>query len=243
MSKKNKKNKQQTSKPKNEQTTTPVATVTVQPEVDKAQGGVTVVISSTVLGQKRAEYSRHKEKGMTEDRITERMTEDAQLFGVTLEKYQDMLNALKSRANKGEDLDVKRKEHTDKILTGALRGVGFLNGLLTADVDSLNFPTLQKFISDGKQSLTELVELLQYTDITTKRGKQAWMIMLHAPVFNFITEQPTDSSLLSLFVGGWSDKSRRYDQYGIRQEASGAATFYRPVSYEQPITSPEIIEE
>jgi hypothetical protein len=241
MSKKNRKNNKVNPKPQD--TITPVVTTTVEPPIDKQQGGLTVVISSTVLGQKRAEYARHKEKGMTEDRIIERMTEDAQLFGVSLDKYREMLNALKSRGNKGEDLDEKRKEHTDKILTGALNWIGHLNGLLTADLDTLTDASVRDFVGKLKQSMVEVVTLLQNTDITTKRGKQAWMIMLHSPVFNFITETPTDTSLLSLFVGGWSDKSRSYDQYGVRQEASGAATFYRPVSYEQPIISPEIIEE
>jgi len=172
------------------------------------------------------------------------MSEDAQLFGVTLEKYQEMLSNLKSRGSKGEkNLDIKRAEHTDKILQSALKWLGFENGLHEADIDKLNYPSLVKFLKDFQAAQGEFVTLLQNVEITTKRGKQAWSCVLHAPVFNFITEQPTGTNLLSLICGGWTDKSRSYDQYGIRQEPSGSATFYRPVSYEQPITLPEIIEE
>jgi hypothetical protein len=214
------------------------ATATVQPEIDKNQSGVTVVISSTVLGQKRAEYARHKEAGLTEERILERMTEDAALFGVSIEQYKGMLSNLKSRSVKGENLDEARAKHTDKLAQSALAGVGFLNGVLSCEVDKLNAVTVKRFLKDGQATLAKLVEDLQNTEITTKRGKQAWMFPLHAPVYNFITDTPTGTKLFALFVGGWSDKSRSYDQYGIRQEASGSATFYRPVSYETPVTTP-----
>ena len=220
----------------------PVDTVTVEPEVDKVQGGVTVVISSTVLGQKRAEYARHRDAGLSEDRITERMSEDAKLFGVTLDQYLGMLSDLKSRTSKGENLDKLREEHQNRLAVSALGGIGFLNGVLTADVDKLNAATVKKFLKTGQATLAKLVEDLQNVDITTKRGKQSWMFPIHAPVFNFITDEPTETKLFALFVGGWSDKSRNYDQYGIRQEASGSATFYRPVSYETPITEPEVVK-
>jgi hypothetical protein len=216
--------------------------VTTQPEIDKTQSGVTVVISSTVLGQKRAEYARHKDKGMSADRILARMTEDAQLFGVTIEQYQSMLSNLKSRGAKGENLDEKRKEHTDKILQGALAWLGHENGLLQTDVKKLNFKTLQGFVLSHQSAIKEFVTLLQNVDITTKRGKQAWGCMIHSPVYNFITDTPTGTSLLALICGGWSDKSRSYDQYGIRQEPSGSATFYRPVSYETPVTLPKEVK-
>lgn len=219
------------------------ATATLQAEEGKQQGGVTIVISSTVLGQKRAEYARHREKGLSEDRIIERMTEDATLFGVSLDVYKGMLSNLKSRGAKGDNLDEKRAEHTVKLQASASTALGYLNGLLTSDVDSLNFPSLQRFTKETKQSLVELVKLLQNVDITTKRGKQSWCFMLHAPVYNFIKDTPTETALLALMVGGWSDKSRSYDQYGIRQEPSGSATFFRDVSFDTPITEPQIVEE
>lgn len=194
-----------------------------------------------MLGQKRSWYEQLRAKGVAEDKITERMTEDADLFGVTLENYKTMLAELKSRGSKGEDIEEKRKQHTVKIADGALKWLGYQNGLLTADIDKLNYPSLKKFVKDMQVATKEIVALLQNTDFTTKRGKQAWMFMIHAPVYNFLTDDPTGTNLLSPFVGGWSDKSRSYDQYGIRQEASGSATFFRPISYEQPITAPEII--
>jgi len=209
-------------------------------EMDKSTSGNTVIISSTVLGQKRAEYQRLKDKGIAEDRITERMTEDALQFGITLENYQTQLNNLKSKSSGGEQIEEKRKEHTAKLQSEFLDYLGYANGVTQVDWKKVqfskdNFKKLVKFLAGMGEATDKLITSLQNTEFTQKRGKQAWMVMLHAPVHNHITDKPTNTKLLAPFCGGWTDKGRSYDQYGIRMEASGAATFYRPVSYETPV--------
>lgn len=208
--------------------------------MDKSTTGNTVVISSTVLGQKRAEYQRLTDKGIVEDRIAERMNEDAMQFGITLENYKGQLDNLKSKSSGGEAIEERRKEHTGKLQQSLLEFCGYNNGVLTVDWKKLqhskeNFKTIKKFLVDFAKSAGDFRDLLQNTEFTQKRGKQAWMVMLHAPVHNIITDKPTKTELLAPFCGGWTDKGRTYDQYGIRMEASGAATFYRAVSFETPI--------
>lgn len=216
-------------------------------EMDKAQSGNTVIISSTVLGQKRAEYQRLTDKGIAEDRILERMTEDSLQFGITLENYKSQLDNLKSKSSGGDQIEEKRKEHTVKIQSEFLDFLGYNNGVLDTDWKKIthskdNFKLLKKFLVDFSEASGKFRDSLQNTEFTQKRGKQAWMVMLHAPVHNHITDKATGTKLLAPFCGGWTDKGRSYDQYGIRMEASGAATFYRDVSYETPVTTPVKVE-
>jgi len=216
-------------------------------ETDKLQSGNTVIISSTVLGQKRAEYDRLTTKGVTEDRIIERMTEDALQFGITLENYQGQLKNLKSKSSGGDAIEEKRKVHTKQIQAQYLDFLGFNNGILTVDWKKVNFSKdnfkkLKSFMKDFQEASEKLLDSLQDTTFTQKRGKQAWMVCLHAPVHNHITDKPTGLKLFSPFCGGWTDKGRTYDQYGIRMEASGNATFYREVSYEAPVMTLDMVE-
>lgn len=209
-------------------------------EINKQQDGQVTVVSATVLGLKRAEYARLKDKGITEDRITERMTEDALQFGLTLDNYQSQLDSL-TRRGSGEKLDIQRAAHTDKLKEEFLTFVANSNAVVSVNWSKVKFSrksfnTLRNFLCQHQSDTLQFVESLQDSEFTTKRGKQCWSVMLHAPIFNFLTDTPTDAKLFAPLCGGWSDKGRSYDQYGVRQQPSGAATFYRPISFESPIT-------
>jgi hypothetical protein len=113
--------------------------------------------------------------------------------------------------------------------------VANLNALATLDTkvdDKLVVKLSRDF---GKFLRDKFIPDLQNTEFTQQKGKQGWMVMLHAPVYNFITSKPTGSNLLAGFGGGWTDASRDYDQYGIRMQAGGKATFYRDWSFQTPV--------
>jgi archaellum component FlaC len=212
-------------------------------EMEKNSNTQSVIISSTVLGQKRAEYERLSDKGLSEKRIASRMEEDALQFGVSIEDYQHQLESLKTRGGNGENLEEKRRDHTSKINVDFLDLLGNLNGIMIDDTvkgmtySKVNFTTLKNAIQRVKTSLETLSQDLSNTDFTTYRGKQGWMVMLHAPAYDFINASPVNPQrLFAPFIGGWSDKGRSYDQYGTRMEAGGKATFYRSISYETPVT-------
>ena len=208
-------------------------------EINKLQDGEVTVVSATVLGQKRAEYARLKDKGIAEDRITERQQEDALQFGLTLDNYQSQLDSLRARGS-GEKLEILRAEHIDKLKGEFLTFVANSNAVIDIDWKTVKFSrksfnALRNFLLTFSADTKQFVKSLQDSEFTTKRGKQCWSVMLHAPIFNFITDVPTDTELFAPLCGGWSDKGRQYDQYGVRQQPSGAATFYRPISFETPI--------
>jgi len=203
-------------------------------EMTKKETGGTTKISATVLGQKRAEYGRLASKGIEQSRIDERMAEDSLQFGITLDQYTAQLESLKASGS-GDDLEAKRADHRAQLEAQLLDFVGYLNGLLKADLDNAE---ATEWLKGFQSSARAFQQSLANSEFTTRRGKQSWMIMLHSPVYNLITEKPIDKNLFAPFVGGWTDKGRSYDQYGIRMQAGGSATFYRPVSYKMPVKPP-----
>lgn len=201
-------------------------------EMTKLEAGEATKISATVLGQKRAEYERLNTKGITQERIDERMGEDALQFGITLDQYKAQLESLKARGS-GSNLEATRAEHILQLEAQYLEVVGYLNGLLKADIDKAD--NIADWLKGFQTSAKALQCSLSNSDFTSRRGKQSWMVMLHSPVYNTITDKPISKGLFSPFVGGWTDKGRNYDQYGIRMQAGGSATFYRPVSFKSPV--------
>ena len=201
-------------------------------EMTKMEAGEATKISAIVLGQKRAEYQRLADKGIAQERISERMGEDAIQFGITIDQYEAQLESLKAKGS-GTDVESKRAEHRQQLENQYLGFIGYLNGLLKADIDQAD--NLAEWLKGFQESARAFQSSLANSEFTTRRGKQSWLVMLHSPVYNVINDKPMNRSLFAPFVGGWTDKGRSYDQYGIRMQAGGSATFYRPVSFQTPV--------
>lgn len=82
-------------------------------------------LSAYNLGRKAAEYKRLREAGATDERIVERQTEDALVFGVALD---DFLTALEPHANKVKTSKKELAKAKEETVNTAHREVcGFLN--------------------------------------------------------------------------------------------------------------------
>src|SRR3989304_4503019 len=72
-------------------------------------------ISKTTLGRKRVEYDNlSKLEGMTPKKINARMLDDSKLYGVTLEAYTAMLEALNKPSKIGKR--TSDRETRDKLI-------------------------------------------------------------------------------------------------------------------------------
>lgn len=164
-------------------------------------GKTQVEIQPTVLGRKNAEYARLRDKGIAEERVVERMAEDANVFGVTLEDYQGSLAEVGRKTGEG-------KRAAQLVLKGDIQGkhlevCSFLNEVITTGQTDL--ATLQ----------ITLKELAEKAD--------GWVLMTACE-----KDGATGEGLFTINESGWNDGSNRQHQYSDRPQMVGKSGKHVP---------------
>jgi len=160
-----------------------------------------IEIQPTVLGRKNAEYARLIKGSVAQERIVERMAEDAIVFGVTLEDYQARLAEVGK--SHGES-----KRAAQAVLKGEIQGkhlevTSFLNEIITTG--QTDVPALQ----------VALKELAEKSD--------GWVLMTACE-----KDGATGEGLFTINDSGWSDGSNRQNQYSDRPQMVGKSGKHVP---------------
>jgi len=161
----------------------------------------TVEIQPTVLGRKNAEYARLREKGIAEERVVERMAEDAKVFGVTLEDYQGRLAEVGRKTGDGKRAALKARK--EAVQAKHLEVCSFLNEVIT---------TGQTDLAAFQTSLKELAE-----------KADGWVLMTACE-----KDGSTGEGLFTINDSGWNDGSNRSNQYSDRPQMVGKSGKHVP---------------
>lgn len=153
-----------------------------------------VVISPTVLGRKAAEYGRLRVAQVAEERIEERIVEDAGILGIKLEEYKAQLAEIGKKSVAGKRALLK--ERKGKIQALHLTTTSFLNEILLNGTTDL--PALQS-------NLKELAE-----------EAKGWVLMTAVD-----EDKSSGSVLFTINDSGWEDGSNRSNQYSDRPQMVG----------------------
>ena len=154
----------------------------------------TVEIKPTVLGRKRAEYKRLEVASVDKERIEQRMTEDAAMFGITLDDYKGRLEAMQNRSTTGKRAELKEKKMAVQKLH--------------IDVCS----RLNEVITTGSTDIAELQTALKDLGSLT----DGWVLMTAVG-----KDEGSGENLLTINDKGWNDGSNRQNQYSDRPQPVG----------------------
>lgn len=192
MSKKARKQKEQAQKQKQVQTQEQAQTPTPAPVVVAP----VVVIASTTLGRYKSSYQTlvarltesNVDKAEIEARLTQRMSEDSMVLGITLEDFKTKLATIKSKAS-GKLSDKKEQFRSE------------FNRLLDKMLFAVN-ATADKRL---RKAMSELLAYdLRYQDITevVDTDRDDWRGLIVVAPYH------ADKTLLARYVGGWKDGSK-----------------------------------
>jgi hypothetical protein len=154
----------------------------------------TVAIKPTVLGRKLAEYKRLEDAKVPADRVTARMEEDAQMFGITLEDYRSRLAELKNKSTTGKRAELKEKK----------------SAIQTLHMDICS--RLNEVIVTGNTDVAELQTALK--DLGSQGD--GWVLMTAIE-----KDEPSGECLFTINDRGWNDGSKRQNQYSDRPQPVG----------------------
>ena len=203
-----------------------------------------IKISATVLGRIKASYARLesalREQNIDSDtiaqRVASRKSDDALTHGVTVDELESALDTIRAKSSEGK-LD-GRKAHIANLQHSAHVALSYDNALLASKLNEVeysreNFDAMLGFLQSAQSAKREVVKLMRDTEYTSG-SDQGYCFMVHSPLVDLVTGNSLTRDRFYLMCGGWNDKSRAYDQYGVRQVPSGEATFYRDVSFDTP---------
>jgi hypothetical protein len=182
-------------------------------------------ISKTTLGRKRVEYDNlSKLDGMTTKKIKARMLEDSKLYGVSIDEYTAMLEALNKP--KGIGKRTSDKETRDKLI---IQTQDFLSPVNTAILSFKGKITLSDtdkikvFDTIGEKSALLADDMRKDFD-----GKGA-LTLIWTPFEHNV------NNLLNVHIAGWGDGSstERY-QYAPRKVPVAKRSGYRDDSFNVP---------
>ncbi len=195
-----------------------------------------MVVSKSTLGRKRREYENlAKIDGVTEADVAKRQSEDAKIFGISLEEYTAQLEALKKPTSQG-------KREADKVMRDTLIAqtqefLGFCNLAIKAERGEVKMDVAQTkavFGNFGKVCDTLATTLLKAFD-----GYGA-MTMIYTPK----AVDKTADNLLAVHCGGWGDGSKnlRY-QYAPRKLAVAKRSGYHDKSFVAVVADIPVIKK
>jgi len=203
-----------------------------------------IKISATVLGRIKASYARLesalREQNIDSDtiaqRVASRKSDDALTHGVTVDELESALDTIRAKSSEGK-LD-GRKAHIANLQHSAHVALSYDNALLASKLNEVeysreNFDAMLGFLQSAQSAKREVVKLMRDTEYTSG-SDQGYCFMVHSPLVDLVTGNSLTRDRFYLMCGGWNDKSRAYDQYGVRQVPSGEATFYREISFSNP---------
>lgn len=172
--------------------------------------GNKVEIKPTVLGRKNAEYQRLRDSGIAEERIDERIAEDAGVFGIKLDDYKGRLAEIGRKTGSGKRAALKEKK--GRVQAKHLTVSSFLNEIkTTGNTDLAAFQT----------SLTELADEAENWVLMTAVGK----------------DEKSGEVLFTINDSGWNDGSNRSNQYSDRPQMVGKSG--KHVNHPYLIRTPE----
>ena len=197
-------------------------------------------LSATTLGRLLATYARLesalKSQGIDADSIAQRIhnrkSDDSITYDVPLDALESQLATIKVKTSEAK-LD-GRKVAIANIQRLAMVSLAYDNAMVASDLDNIPHDNLLAMCKASQQAKVELLTAMRDSQYCSG-SQQGYVYMVHSPQVNLLTQEEISQPRLYLMCGGWSDKSRAYDQYGVRQQPSGEATFYREISFEEPI--------
>lgn len=195
-------------------------------------------IAKTVLGRKRKEYQQLESLGKSKKVILNRMKDDAQLFGITLDAYVTELEKLNKPTSEGKRAqdDAHRVEYAkaDNVC------LGFENQLLTDDANIITAEYALDFVTKFKVAIMERAELGYYG-----KGMVSMRAIPRIDLGTINNPKPqliNDSKLQQVLDCGWSDGSKKErHQYFARQIPASKASGYN-YSWGFPLTPDQAID-
>ena len=198
---------------------------------------VELEIPKVTLGVIAKRVGEMRKAGDTEEEIAISLKNDCRRYNCSLQSLLDKCAPVIEKGGETRKCD-NRTLHYGVIATKAHESLRFDNTLLTAKLDSVefnqeNFDTLLSLLQRGQTAKREFCDSLHTTEWTSGTF-QGYACMLHSPSYNLHTDKEIKHSLLYLHIGGWTDKTRGYNQYGCRMTPSGEASFHREESFKTP---------